>query len=96
MDKSRCFGFYSGQWTCRNGCKASLQCKALVNSDGLDTAADLLELLVDALPDQPYLKASTARGIMSQIKDPHKGFEILLNQVPAQELFSASGLVDPF
>lgn len=68
-----CFGFYTGEWKCKEGgCRLSAQCKAFVNSDGLDIAADAIGDLMELLPDQPYVDTSSIRVLLEQLVNPAK------------------------
>lgn len=80
MKEGACFGFYTGEWKClEGGCKAAVQCKAFVNSDGLDIAADVLNDLLEELPPQVYLDVPSIRGQLSQILEPDKLPTVLKN-----------------
>ena len=60
IDQNKCFGFYTGEWICKqDGCKAVAQCKALVNSDGLDVAADTVDHLLDDMSQSMATVPST-------------------------------------
>lgn len=72
MDKKPgdCFGFYTGEWKCTNGCRLVQQCKAFVNSDGLDVVSDVLEELMSELPDAHYLDSKFTRVALQQVLSP--------------------------
>lgn len=80
MTEGSCFGFYTGEWKCKEGgCRMTTQCKAFVNSDGLDVAADALGELLDALPIQAYAKVESVRALLDQVVHPEKVATLLVN-----------------
>jgi hypothetical protein len=62
-----CFGFYSGGADCRSGCKLALQCKAIVNSDGLDVVSDIIEELLETLPNKAFVNGGTIVSDVAQL-----------------------------
>lgn len=70
MQPGECFGFYTGEWRCTNGCRLVQQCKAVVNSDGLDVVSDVLEQLLDDMPEGGYLSSGFHRVVLKQILNP--------------------------
>ena len=71
MNTGDCFGFYTGEWKCTDGCKSMQQCKAIVNSDGLDVASDVLEQLIAELPDKSYVSTPFHRVVLQQVLNPN-------------------------
>lgn len=68
-----CFGFFTGEWKCKEGgCRLSAQCKAFVNTDGLDVAADAIGDLLEMLPDQAFVDTGSIRVLLEQLVDPSK------------------------
>jgi hypothetical protein len=71
QEERSCFGFYTGDSACRSGkCKLTTQCKALANSDILDTASDVLEELLESAPDRKYILVESASAQLAQILNP--------------------------
>ena len=105
-DVLQCFGFYTGEFACRSdGCKMVQQCKALANSDIIDVASDVLEELLDSIPDQPYIHVDSVGAALSQVLKPEIAAQVLGRQAqrapvnPVDPIPNALGNVpvqDPF
>jgi len=101
MDKdASCFGFFSGAWDCVEKCKAQAQCKALVNSDGLEVVAAVLDDLIEELPNQTYISMSSIRGTLAQILNPNLVDKLLIDSKNAAEnpdpnIGNLASLIDP-
>lgn len=81
---SRCFGFYTGEWKCKEGgCKLSLKCKAFANSDGLDVASDAIDEMLGSLPDQRFLDTVSVRAIVQQLVYPDRALQ-MIKEIGAQ------------
>lgn len=79
MAARECFGFFTGEWQCKEGgCRATVQCKALANSDTLDVASDVVEHLLESLPVQDYLASDSVRVVVDQLIHPERLKAVLL------------------
>lgn len=68
MKEGDCFGFYTGEWRCKEGgCLSALQCKALANSDGLDVAADVLESILESMTTTSLPSVGSVRALVAQM-----------------------------
>lgn len=71
MSEGSCFGYYTGEFKCKEGgCRLASPCKALVNTDGLDVASDVIDSLVEDLPVQDYCPTDSVRALLKQLLDP--------------------------
>lgn len=97
MAEGSCFGFYTGEFKCREaGCRLAAQCKALVNTDGLDVASDVIDTLLDELPDQPFCPTESVRALLAQLLHPETAVQALkLNTPPPVRTPSIFGPVGP-
>lgn len=95
-----CFGFYSGGADCRSGCKLALQCKAIVNSDGLDVVSDIIEELLETLPERTFFNGGTIVSDVVQLVSPpgsistDKGKLAAVGETAKEKILNALGVAD--
>lgn len=91
MKGNKCFGFYTGEWQCREGsCKCVVQCKAVANSDSLDVVSDVIEELSECLPNQDFLDTNSVRVLTEQLIYPIKVLKALevANVTPVENVLN--------
>lgn len=70
MSKKNCFGFFGGQHPACQQCFAAKRCKAILISHGFDVVGDMVDQLVEELPDITYSGASAVSSMVKQMKNP--------------------------